>query len=365
MTTIAADSFGPSRATLSLARASSFACSRASMESLMTLACLSAATASSAACAASAGKGSRACGTGSRFAACGVVGADEAARGDAVEHAVARRARCGGRAIRPPRFRRLRQRDQQRRLGEGELERLLAEIGERRRPHAFEIAAEGSEGEISIERALSADLALDLQRAGDLPEFGGDCALGPRLDQPRDLHSQRRTAGDHMAADQPLRAGANEGANVDAVVLVEPAVLVGDEHREIARIDVVRGRRQAPAPIGQGEGPQQPAVAIDDDRRALDARQQDRAARGSPCSGSRTKARQGARPLRAQAPLRRRRRGGEEGVSRRALIRSATPTTFSQREKGTPPLPLGEGRGEGWAPPHFALTLSSPKAVRP
>ena len=69
-----------------------------------------------------------------------------------------------------------------------------------------------------------------------------------------------------MAADQPLRAGANEGANVDPVVLVEAAILVGDEHRDVARVDVVRGRRQAPAPIGQGEGPQQPAVAIDDDR---------------------------------------------------------------------------------------------------
>ena len=40
MTTIAADSFGPKRATLSLTRASSLACSRASMESLMTLACM-------------------------------------------------------------------------------------------------------------------------------------------------------------------------------------------------------------------------------------------------------------------------------------------------------------------------------------
>ena len=50
----------------------------------------------------------------------GVVGADDAARGDAVEHAVARGARALRRTIGPPRFRRLRQRDQQRRLGDGE-----------------------------------------------------------------------------------------------------------------------------------------------------------------------------------------------------------------------------------------------------
>ena len=48
-TTIAADSFGPSRATLSLASASSFACRRASIESRMSFALGSAATASSAA----------------------------------------------------------------------------------------------------------------------------------------------------------------------------------------------------------------------------------------------------------------------------------------------------------------------------
>src|SRR5690348_889844 len=72
-----------------------------------------------------------------------------------------------------------------------------------------------------------------------------------------------------MAVDQPLRAGAKKRANVDPVVLVEAAVLVGDEHRDIARIDVVRTRRQAPAAIGQGKGPEQAAVAVDDDGRAL------------------------------------------------------------------------------------------------
>ncbi len=72
-----------------------------------------------------------------------------------------------------------------------------------------------------------------------------------------------------MAARQPLRPGANERAKVDAVVLVKPAVLIGDEHRDVARIDVMRRRRQPPAPVGQSERPEQPAVAIDDDRRAF------------------------------------------------------------------------------------------------
>jgi len=49
----------------------------------------------------------------------------------------------------------------------------------------------------------------------------------------------------------------------------EAPVLIGDQHREIARIDVVGRRRQPPAPVGQGERPEQPAVAVDDDGRAL------------------------------------------------------------------------------------------------
>ena len=64
--------------------------------------------------------------------------------GHAVEHAIARRARDLGRTIRPSRFRRLRQGDEQRRFTERQPARLLAEIRERGRPHAFEIAAEGA-----------------------------------------------------------------------------------------------------------------------------------------------------------------------------------------------------------------------------
>ena len=72
-----------------------------------------------------------------------------------------------------------------------------------------------------------------------------------------------------MAAPEPLPRRAQERARVDAAMLVEAPVLVGDQHRDIARIDVVRRRRQPPAPVGQGEGAQQPAVAVDDDGRAF------------------------------------------------------------------------------------------------
>ena len=70
----------------------------------------------------------------------------------------------------------------------------------------------------------------------------------------------------------PLPAGAQERARVDAVMRLEARILVGDQHRDIAWVDVVRRRRQAPAPVGHGERTQEPAVAVDDDASSLRAR---------------------------------------------------------------------------------------------
>ena len=47
-------------------------------------------------------------------------------------------------------------------------------------------------------------------------------------------------------------------------MLVEPLVLIGDQHLEEERIDVAERHRQPPAAVGGGEGPEQLAVAIDD-----------------------------------------------------------------------------------------------------
>ncbi len=58
--------------------------------------------------------------------------------------AAARRIR---KTIRPPRFRRLRQGDKQRGLGNPQAFRLLAEISKARRAHAFDIAAIGREAQ--------------------------------------------------------------------------------------------------------------------------------------------------------------------------------------------------------------------------
>ena len=70
---------------------------------------------------------------------------------------------------------------------------------------------------------------------------------------------------------QPARPTAQR---VDAVMRLEALVLVGDQHGEVARVDVLGIDRQAPAPVRRREGPQQPVVAIDHrDRKRLGAGQ--------------------------------------------------------------------------------------------
>ena len=149
----------------------------------------------------------------------GVVGADDPPLRDAREHPVAGGARRRRETVRAARLGRLRQRDEQRRLGDAELERLLAEPGERGGAHALEIAAEGRHRQIAVEDAGLADRPLDLARARDLPQLRRDRPLGARLDQARDLHRQRRAARDDMAAPEPLpapRAGARAHRRRDA-----------------------------------------------------------------------------------------------------------------------------------------------------
>jgi hypothetical protein len=67
--------------------------------------------------------------------------------------------------------------------------------------------------------------------------------------------------------DHQLRAGAQKRDRVDAVVGAEALVLVGEQQVEKARIDIVARRRQPPTAFRRGVRSQQPAVAIDHERR--------------------------------------------------------------------------------------------------
>ena len=70
-----------------------------------------------------------------------------------------------------------------------------------------------------------------------------------------------------LSACQPARSSA---CGSTPPMLVEALVLIGDEHVEEARIDIVGGHRQAPVAIMGDEGPQQLAVAVGHQRRIGD-----------------------------------------------------------------------------------------------
>ena len=175
---------------------------------------------------------------------------------NAVEHAVARALRRFREAVGPAMFRRLRQRHQQRRLAQGQPARLLAEIGVRGRPDAFEIAAIGREREVKPEDLILAERPFELDRAHHLPDLGIDRPLLPRLEQTGDLHGQRRAAGHDAAMGDKLVGGPHHGERIDAPVSEEALVLIGEQRLEIARVDLLARRRQPPAALAGEIGPE-------------------------------------------------------------------------------------------------------------
>ena len=201
----------------------------------------------------------------------GLVAVDEAIalkpRDDAVP-----RQRCGLRvAVGPSRLRRLGKGDEKRTLGGREPLRLLAEIGKRGGACALDVAAIGGERQVEIEDLLLREALLDLYRADHLRQLVGDAALGPRLQKARHLHGERRAARDDAAMAECLPDGAGNGPRIDTSVLVEALVLIGHEHGEEARVDIGGSHRKPPEAVLRDEGAEQPAVAVDDERRIGDA----------------------------------------------------------------------------------------------
>ena len=141
------------------------------------------------------GKRWRRSGIGSCFASSASRGGDKATFGQRVDHAVARGLCDGRETVGPAAFGRLRQRDQQRRFAHGQTLRFLAEPGEACGAHAFEVAAIGGERQVALEDFIFRQVPFELQRAGDLQHLGAERALA-RLHQARDLHADRRGAGD-------------------------------------------------------------------------------------------------------------------------------------------------------------------------
>ncbi len=182
------------------------------------------------------------CCNGFKLGAVGFLRRQHAGGSDGLEDKIARTQRGVGVAIETPCFRRLRQRHQQCGLGIGKLARLLAEVPERGGAHAFDAPAEGGEGEIEPEDLLLAELPLELEGADDLAQLHRWRTLVLIVEQPRDLHGQRGAATDDALLQDEIAGGAGDAEGVYPEVRVEASILEGEQHGEVARIDVLGGQ---------------------------------------------------------------------------------------------------------------------------
>jgi hypothetical protein len=183
----------------------------------------------------------------------------------AIENPVTRGASDVGVAIKPAVFRRLRQRHQQRRFRQRQPLRLLAEISDRGRAHALEIAAERRQRQIEVENLSFCQLPLNFECADHLAQLGVNRAFAPRLHQSSQLHRDGRAAGNNVTAGNELKRGAAQCQGIDARMGIKTPVLIRQQQFEVARIDIVPGiDRQPPAAVGHRVGTQQFAIAVDD-----------------------------------------------------------------------------------------------------
>ena len=161
------------------------------------------------------------------------------ARGDQpIEHPVAGIAcRIRG-AIGAPLLRRLRQGHQQGRLPERQAAWLFAEIGERCRAHAFEIAAIRRNAQIQRQDLVLGERALELERTHHLTQLRGEAAFASRFEQAGHLHGDGRRAGDDASLTDQLHHRPSERERVDAAMRFKALVLVGKQQAQEPRIDV-------------------------------------------------------------------------------------------------------------------------------
>ena len=184
-----------------------------------------------------------------------------------LQHAVASDTRRARIAVGAAPLGRLRQGDEQGGLADRQPARLLAEVGERRRAHALDVAAERRQPQVQREDLRLRQMVLEPQGADDLAHLGAARALVVTLDEAGDLHGQRGGAGNDAAVLDELPGGARQRPHVDAAMIVEALVLEGHEHGEIALIDVRGFDGKPPAAVRRREGAQQPVAPVEDGRR--------------------------------------------------------------------------------------------------
>ncbi|MNT07521.1 hypothetical protein D3C72_1422300 [compost metagenome] len=154
----------------------------------------------------------------------------------------------------------LRQYRQQCGFGMRKLRGRFAQIGPAGRFHAFDGATVGRALQIQRKDLALGQVHFQLHRTQHLLQLapGGACM---RIQNARDLHGQGRATGDDAATAQQLPAGTQDRQRIDARMLPEPAILVGQQRLQVQRRDAVDRRRIAPHALGVGERTQRTAVS--------------------------------------------------------------------------------------------------------
>ena len=156
----------------------------------------------------------------------------------------------------------LRDGNQQRGLGGGQLPRFLSEPGERCGADALDIAAIGRQMQVERQNLVFGQLTFQRQCQTDLPQFAAPFTGAAIFQQPRDLHGD----GGRPRHDPPIGNGlpcsARHGAPVYASMVIEPAILEIQQQLDKLRVHLGQRYRQSPAPILNRIGAQQRAIAV-------------------------------------------------------------------------------------------------------
>ncbi|MDT4838351.1 hypothetical protein FQZ97_721070 [compost metagenome] len=175
-------------------------------------------------------------------------------------------------AVRAQPARRLGQHCEQRRFGAGQLGRRLAQVGPTGRRHPLQGAAEGRTVEVETEDVVLRQVPFQLRGAPELAQLAAEGAR-VRVEQPRHLHRQGTAAGNHAPAPEVEPGSAGQGQRVHPGVLVEPAVLVGEQGFQVIRRNLVPADRVTPHAFGIGEAPERRAILRQHHPRQIIARQ--------------------------------------------------------------------------------------------
>ncbi len=129
-------------------------------------------------------------------------------------------------------------------------------------------------GEIEVEDFRLRQASLDLDCTRNLDELGADRTFPARLDQAGHLHGKRRGTGNDATVRGKLPGGATKRQHIDAGMALIAAVLIGDEHLQQGRVDVIDCGLKSPQALAGREGAQELAVSIEDFGRYLPRRVQ-------------------------------------------------------------------------------------------